>query len=127
MAPGSAIGAEVARQRVLSWYASGKLRSIRAGQLDLAIDPQLAAHVSSARVCDLPDGLLSIDVSTASIDVHVYHMCNDPGTSEVAQGDEADGAGGGEAISNFTEWELPNSGFEGLWESLVYDTTIKDT
>lgn len=63
----------------------------------------------------------------ATLSITVYQLCTDGPSAEVPD-DEDGGGGGGDAgaIANYTQWELPNVGFEGMWESLVYDAPIKE-
>lgn len=140
------------------------------GPITLPLDDEfLAAHVASARVCELrewwrrvclprltgcgachsgarvllllpsfgcyppphpptplftaADELAPLPFWRGAVNVVVYQNCLDGPSSESAAEDGE--GGGGEAISNYSQHELPNAAFEGLWESLVYDVTIK--
>jgi len=48
--------------------------------------------------------------------VYVYQL-NEEGPGEEIEGEEA--------ISSFQEWLLPAKEFDGLWESLIYDSGVK--
>ncbi|KAK1294475.1 hypothetical protein QJS10_CPA16g00412 [Acorus calamus] len=48
--------------------------------------------------------------------VHVYQLCED-GVGEEISGDEM--------LSSFNEWVLPAKEYDGLWESLIYETGLK--
>jgi hypothetical protein len=70
------------------------------------------------------EDVLPLPFWRARLTVTVYQLCTDGPSSEVP--DDEDGGGDAGAIANYTQWELPNVGFEGLWESLVYDAPIKE-
>ena len=55
------------------------------------------------------------------VTVTIYQLCVESPSAEVS-GDD----GGEDSIANYTQWELPNVSFEGMWESLIYDTSIKE-
>lgn len=82
-------------------------------------EPFLLGNVCSIHICDSDgredshDVLLFWQVMPV---VHVYQP------NEEGPGDELEGE---ESISSFQEWILPAKEFEGLWDSLIYDTGLK--
>ncbi len=63
----------------------------------------------------------AISLQTAPLVIHVYRLVS---------GDEADPTHetievSSEVIKGGTRWALPSPEFDGLWDSLVYDSTVK--
>lgn len=63
----------------------------------------------------------SVDLKSAYLAIHVYRLVS---------GDEADPTHetievSSEVIKGGTRWLLPSPEFDGLWDSLVYDSTVK--
>ncbi|KAJ9588802.1 hypothetical protein L9F63_017913 [Diploptera punctata] len=63
-----------------------------------------------------------IDLKTVNITFHIYRLDLDGQQPEMM--DEGDGQEGD--ISAANHWILPSVDFHGLWESLIYDSTIKE-
>ncbi|VDL85300.1 unnamed protein product [Schistocephalus solidus] len=64
---------------------------------------------------------IAVDLQSAPLAFHIYHLVT---------GDEADPTHetievSNEVIKGGTRWLLPSAEFDGLWESLVYDTSVK--
>ncbi|VDN39039.1 unnamed protein product, partial [Dibothriocephalus latus] len=62
----------------------------------------------------------AVDLQSAPLALHIYRLVT---------GDEADPTHetievSNEVIKGGTRWLLPSAEFEGLWESLVYDTSV---
>ncbi|KAH7438137.1 hypothetical protein KP509_04G002400 [Ceratopteris richardii] len=87
-------------------------------------DPFLCDNVQSICICDTgneesADGLGNDTVLLfwqVTLNIFVYQF-NDEGP-----GEELDDS---EGIPNFQDWILPAKEFDGLWESLIFDTTLK--
>ena len=109
------------RQRVLHLldqkHRAGK--PLAEGQeLDFGNDAQLAQHVERICLRDVPAGPAP-PVSTAT--VHVHHMYDEEAAEETAGGEGDD-----EGSVAFQMFLLPAREFEGLWETLLYETDIKE-
>ncbi|KAK7491376.1 hypothetical protein BaRGS_00017354 [Batillaria attramentaria] len=58
-----------------------------------------------------------VDLSEAKLHIHVYTLSEDEaGTEEMDE----------EQVSMASQWILPSAHFHGLWESLVFDESIKE-
>ena len=109
------------RQRVLHLldqkHRAGK--PLAEGQeLDFGSDAQLAQHVERICLRDVPAGPAP-PVSTAT--VHVHRMYDEEAAEETAGGEGDD-----EGSVAFQMFLLPAREFEGLWETLMYETDIKE-
>eukprot|EP00249_Psilotum_nudum_P036438 c731_g1_i1 orf=200-1618(+) len=88
--------------------------------------PYLLENVQSIHICDTDNQSSGLDGQTCSnkvflfwqviLNVHVYQL-NDEGP-----GEEMDNS---ENIASFHDWVLPSREFHGLWDSLIYDTGLK--
>lgn len=96
------------------WYKDGPL------EFSEAEDCIFTAHLHSIRICDT--------------DPSVYRVCGPllfwqfTPTIHIYQLDEdgaADDDEGEDGVPTYKEWQLPAREFDNLWESLVYDTSIK--
>ncbi|CAA7404841.1 unnamed protein product [Spirodela intermedia] len=82
-------------------------------------DPFLLENIKRIQICDSDEWeqnhkvLLFWQVKPV---VHVYQL------SEEGPGEELSGDG---VLASFNEWMLPAKEFDGLWESLVYETGLK--
>jgi hypothetical protein len=61
-----------------------------------------------------------IDLKTVDIQYHVYRLDLEGQQTEVMEGD------GEEELPAASHWILPSAEFHGLWENLIYDSTIKE-
>ena len=109
------------RQRVLHLldqkHRAGK-PLLEGQELDFGNDAQLAQHVERICLRDVPAGPAP-PVSTAT--VHVHHMYDEEAAEETAGGEGDD-----EGSVAFQMFLLPAREFEGLWETLLYETDIKE-
>ncbi|GFO34031.1 pachytene checkpoint 2-like protein [Plakobranchus ocellatus] len=83
-------------------------------------DQLLSQNVEYIALCDVDQPSQEkrvIDLTTCTLQVHVFQVHTDGAGSEEL--DE-------ENISAATHWLLPSAHFHGLWESLVYDEAIKN-
>jgi len=60
-----------------------------------------------------------IDLKTADMLYHVYQLDSECQRTEIMEGD-------GEELPAASHWILPSAEFHGLWENLIYDSTIKE-
>lgn len=81
--------------------------------------------LTCARAAAAADDIVPLPFWKGSVSITVYQLCLDGPSAELSSGDDSNE--GDEGIANYTQWELPNVAFEGTWESLVYDTPIKET
>ncbi|XP_078433621.1 pachytene checkpoint-like protein [Wolffia australiana] len=94
--------------------------SYSAGSIPVpAEDKFLTENVNKIQICD-PDEcehnhkvLLFWQVKPV---VHVYQLCEEGPGEELSGEDD---------LASFNEWMLPAKEFDGLWESLVYETGLK--
>ena len=108
------------RQRVLHLldqkHRAGK-PLLEGQELDFGNDAQLAQHVERICLRDVPAGPTP-PASTAT--VHVHRMYDEEAAEESAGGEGDD-----EGSVAFQMFLLPAREFEGLWETLLYETDIK--
>ncbi|BBN12187.1 pachytene checkpoint protein 2 [Marchantia polymorpha subsp. ruderalis] len=82
-------------------------------------EPFLYEHVESITLSD-EDGRASANgvllFWQVTLQVHVYQL-HEEGPSEELEGNDS--------IASFHEWTLPGREFHGLWESLIYDSSLK--
>ena len=108
------------RQRVLHLldqkHRAGK-PLLEGQELDFGNDAQLAQHVERICLRDVPAGPAPL-ASTAT--VHVHRMYDEEAAEESAGGEGDD-----EGSVAFQMFLLPAREFEGLWETLLYETDIK--
>jgi hypothetical protein len=90
------------------------------------------SNLTTARILFSPYFYLIIENGIESCnyqDCHptvLVYTCNEDGpSSEVASGNNDENSSS-EALSNYTQWNLPAKEFDGLWESLIYDHHIKN-
>lgn len=84
-----------------------------------ADEPFLLENVCSIHICDTDERMDSQEILLfwqVTPVVYVYQL-NEEGPGEEIEGEEA--------ISSFQEWLLPAKEFDGLWESLIYDSGVK--
>ncbi|CAI5735821.1 unnamed protein product [Hyaloperonospora brassicae] len=93
------------------------------GLVELSGDPLLAAHVECIRVTEL-DGEESGDPESdgvsrlnAHLFVHVFKLGNESPAEETADGDES--------VTTCQHTSLPAASFQGLWDSLIFDSSVK--
>ena len=118
--PTSTLGPSAAR-KLVSTLLERRAAPYTAGPLDLSSEGVLSAHVRSARVCELPAGVPSVEFWRGRAVISVYSLSVEGPTSELGGG-EGEG-GGDESVASYTHLELPNASLEGLWESLVFDAS----
>ncbi|RXG61602.1 Pachytene checkpoint protein 2-like protein [Armadillidium vulgare] len=79
-------------------------------------------HVEQIQLCGLRSSTEPriIDVDDVSRSYHVYKLdVGGPGVEEL-------GGGGDDDVPAATHWLLPSAEFQHLWDSLIFDTDIKD-
>ncbi|KAJ8615482.1 hypothetical protein MRB53_034854 [Persea americana] len=82
-------------------------------------DPFLLENVKRIRICDTDECLENHEILLfwqVKPVVHVFQL-NEEGPGEELSGDEL--------LSSFNEWVLPAKEFDGMWESLIYETGLK--
>lgn len=63
-----------------------------------------------------------IDFKTVNVRYYVYRLNVEGQQTEVMDG----GDGEDDELSAASHWILPSVDFHGLWENLIYDSTIKE-
>lgn len=78
-------------------------------------------HVNYVRVCSVADEKYKIQIPSNHVNLcyYVYQMCED--SPQVDSVDEEN-----DDVPASLNWQLPNSEFEGLWESLYLDDGLKE-
>ncbi|GFG40041.1 hypothetical protein Cfor_10534 [Coptotermes formosanus] len=85
-------------------------------------DSVLNEHIESITFSELnnEDEEKVIDLKTVDMQYHVYRLDLEGQQTEVMEGD------GEEELPAASHWILPSAEFHGLWENLIYDSTIKE-
>jgi len=78
--------------------------------------PVLQEHVESVTVC-MDEEDRGVHLPTANLAITVFKLS--------AEVEEITGGGEEEEVSLAQHWVLPNKEFQGIWENLVYDTSVK--
>ncbi|KAL3693472.1 hypothetical protein R1sor_007123 [Riccia sorocarpa] len=84
-----------------------------------ADEPFLFEHVESIIISDADEQTTGNGVLLfwqVTLQIHVYQL------NEEGPGEELEGT---DTIPSFHEWVLPAKEFHGLWESLIFDSTLK--
>lgn len=89
------------------------------GEIDTA-GHSLSKHVVLIRVTDLPEKSM-ISYWRAVVFVHVYSLLNEPSVKDYLENEE----GGGKGQAAYEEWKLPNEAFEGFWDAIVVQDSVK--
>ncbi|XP_023000731.1 pachytene checkpoint protein 2 homolog [Cucurbita maxima] len=82
-------------------------------------DAFLAENVQGIRICDSDDGVQNHDILLfwqVKPVVHVFQLSEEGPCEEL---------GGEGQISSFNEWILPAKEFDGIWESLIFESGLK--
>eukprot|EP00892_Ulva_mutabilis_P010083 jgi/Ulvmu1/7447/UM036_0109.1 len=98
-----------------NWYR--KVGVLSLNDLEEDLRSHVTQHVEEIKICptgDLPGKLFFWQVQP---EIQSYRLHSD-GPAE--DDDVEDG------VPGFVEWELPSRSFHGVWETLVYDTGIKE-
>lgn len=100
-------------------YLSNFLSLIPGATLKVFENSDLEEHVSSITICDV-DYKTSVLMTKTELIYHVYMLDSlGPETDTITDGTS------GEELPSAELWSLPCEEFDGLWSSLIYDTTIK--
>ena len=74
-------------------------------------------------IVDIPDRkYTSLEWSNVNLIVHVFQLDEDGASEEMTSGE-----GGDDSIPSCTQWLMPSTEFHGLWDSLIYDSQIKQS
>ena len=84
------------------------------GAVDLLQYPQLEDSVKSIHI----DTEKECSFWEADLKVHTFQLSQEGPYEEATEDDESSTA--------FTSWELPNTHLVGLWESLLFDSDVKN-
>ncbi|GAV65135.1 AAA domain-containing protein [Cephalotus follicularis] len=82
-------------------------------------DPFLEDNVERICICDTDEWVQNLDILLfwqVKPVVHVFQLCEEGPCEEL---------GGDGQLSSFNEWILPAKEFDGMWESLIYESNIK--
>ncbi|XP_023336092.1 pachytene checkpoint protein 2 homolog [Eurytemora carolleeae] len=88
-------------------------------------DPYIKQHVESIRICVEDESRLKdstkLNLQKAKLEYRIFKLSKGgPDTEEISCED------GGSSIPAASHWILPSKDFQGMWESLVYDSNIKN-
>uniref|UniRef100_M4B697 AAA+ ATPase domain-containing protein n=1 Tax=Hyaloperonospora arabidopsidis (strain Emoy2) TaxID=559515 RepID=M4B697_HYAAE len=95
------------------------------GLVDLSGHALLATHVECVEVTEFngegSDEVESdrVSSSNARLFVHVFKLSNESPAEETADGDES--------VTTCQHMSLPAASFHGLWDSLIFDSSVKQT
>ncbi|KAK7695669.1 hypothetical protein QCA50_000305 [Cerrena zonata] len=84
--------------------------------------PLLLTSVSRIIASESPCPSPSLPIEQVSLQIHIYQPSDADAFEELASGN---GRGEGEEVMAATVCELPSIGWEGLWESLIYEDDVK--
>jgi len=100
-----------------SWLRKEKYVNNGVALKEVAEEKDLSEHVDYVVVCD--DSRLNTFLPSVSIQFRPYKLVTaGPETEEIC-------VEGEEQVPASQHWMMPNQEFQGLWETLVYDTQIK--
>ena len=84
---------------------------------DFSFPIEYVNSIDSIEVCDLLDNQ-SVSFWQATLCIHTYRLSDQDPDSDYLEGEEE--------LPASLQWELPNKYLNGLWNSIVIDTTIKN-
>lgn len=99
-------------------FIENSLAFFRSSSIDFCTDKALSSHVKSINVFSTGDLEEGIPLWKAALKFYVYQLNEEGAAQEMTDGDESTVA--------CEQWMLPAAEFEGYWQSLYYDTSIKD-
>jgi len=104
-------------------YLEAHVPIFQNGPISYSDDPALSSHCKSIRVC-LPTRASSSTVYfwQAKISIYVYRLNSDVGVEELGGSDDSTS----DTVVACHQFMLPSVDFEGLWDSLYFDSTVKD-
>jgi pachytene checkpoint protein 2 len=114
---------ETIRQRVDDWLHSFdriNLASVVNGWKDI---PELASAVEQIAISESPCPTPSLALDDMALQIHVYQTTDGDAFEEFANTTEPGEEGDGTTSASICE--LPNRGWEGLWDSLIYADNVK--
>ncbi|KAF9412812.1 hypothetical protein HW555_008815 [Spodoptera exigua] len=88
--------------------------------IDLEDNVELKEHVQSISFCDIEHDS-EVSVTETELKYHVFKL-----DAFGAETDTMTDASTGEEFAAADVWSLPSQEFQGLWESLIYDTKLKE-
>ncbi|ETI32832.1 hypothetical protein, variant [Phytophthora nicotianae P1569] len=98
----------------------GATRSLIAkGSIVLPVEFELAAHVDRIDVTDFDGDEINetgVPKSEAHLFVHVFKLSDEPPAEETADDED---------VTTCQQTILPASSFDGLWDSLIFDSAVK--
>ena len=108
-------------QKVRQWllgHLSGTISVFKNGTLDAAYyeDEEHMNYVVKAEVVDLVHGQ-EVSFWQADLHIHCFRLC--------AAEPDKDFLDGEEDLPAFEQWELPNVGLQGLWDSIITEPSTK--
>lgn len=80
--------------------------------------PVLQEHVESVTVC-MDEEDRGVHLPTANLAIRVFKLNTEVEVEEITGGGEE------EEVPAYKHWVLPHQEFQGIWENLVYDTSVK--
>ncbi|XP_078690105.1 pachytene checkpoint protein 2 homolog [Branchiostoma floridae x Branchiostoma belcheri] len=120
--PCSTVRANVVKERVRAVLQRHKLvyGDLTMTEFD---DPFMKEHIKSVSICDTDDissahkGKKAFNLFDANLLLHVFQLHEGgPGSEEVDDDDN---------VSAASHWLMPNADFDGIWDSLIFDSDVK--
>ena len=87
------------------------------GPIAYSTNAYLMENVKSIKICDVPKNLNSVPFWKAELCIHIYTLN--------AEGSAEESLDGNDDVTAYSEWMLPCSEFESLWDHLVYSEDLK--
>ncbi len=106
-------------QYIVSSFSHIYLPSVLQGWEDI---PLLATSVQRILASESPCQLASLPIEQILLQIHVYQPIEADAFEELTNGGNRND---GEEVMAASVCELPSTGWEGLWESLIYSDDIK--
>jgi hypothetical protein len=83
----------------------------------LEVSSALSTYVDFARVVDLPPSI-AVSFWQADLLIHVFRMTTTEPDKDYLDGEDD--------LPAFEQWELPNQGLDGLWDSVIAEDGVKE-
>lgn len=121
----SVLDQDALRQEVASFLLKGDSLSTDCSFYNQDLPQVLRTHIESIRTNREPDGTSDkkhVATSNAQLVYHIYQLESSGPDLEELPGTDTDQ----ECIPAATQWLLPATEFHNLWDTLIYDSDIKD-
>ena len=118
LSPACGIASALVKNQLYEIFQSNPDAILSTGmKLEFGTVPSLSKSLLSVVVTDLNE---SVSVRDAELCIYTYRLSTNGASEEYT--DESE-----DSVSSCQQWVLPSQDFHGLWETLVYDTDVKDS